>query len=162
MSARESTREVGAVDASADPRRVPVLLAGLLGGAGASALVYRVVSEHLIDEGTVIAEPDFPGSVRAELLRYGPWILIAAALVTALVALRRRGRADLRSGAGAFVFAAGLAWFVLSSFDMHVLEIYDWSDDGSHVLEDLAYHGGGAIVAAIGWLMVFPNGTKRT
>lgn len=139
-----------------------MLLAGLLGGAGVAALAYRIVSERLIDDATFVVGPDYPGSVRDELLRYGPWLLIAAALVAALVARRRRGRADLRVGAGAFVLAAGFVWFLLGSIDMHVLEIYDWSDEGSHLLEDLAYHGGGMIVAAIGWLMVFPNGRTVT
>lgn len=155
-------RESGDVDSPAEPRRIPLLVSGLLGGAGVSALAYRMVSERLIDDATFVAGPDYPGSVRNELLRYGPWLLIAAALVAGLVALRRRGRADLRAGAGAFLLAGGFVWFLLGSLDMHVLEIYDWPDEGSHLVEDLAYHGSGMVVAAIGWLLAFPNPTDRS
>jgi len=149
---------VDGVNAPANRRRSFVLAAGLLGGAGVSALVYRMISERLVEDGTFVAGADYPGAARDELLRYGPWVLIGVALVAGLAARLRPGRADLVAALGAFLFAGGFVWFLLSSLDMHVLRIYDWPEGGSHLLEDVVYHGGGMVVAAIGWLMVFPNG----
>jgi len=101
--------------------------------------------------------PGYPGDVRGEVMRYGGGVLIVVALVVLVVALWRQERAGIRGVGGAVLFGAGVMWFAWTSFDMHVLERYDWSEASSGVLSDLAYHGSGLVVATVGWLLLAPT-----
>ncbi len=132
--------------------------AGVLAGVGIGSLAYRYVSERLIDDDTFVRRSGYADAhTRTDILHYGPWVLIGLAVVVALVVWRRDGRGGVRvtpAVAGAVLFGAGVAWFAWSSLDMHGLELYDWPGSGSHLVEDVLWHGGGAVVAGIGWVLL--------
>jgi drug/metabolite transporter (DMT)-like permease len=90
-------------------------------------------------------------------MRYGGGVLLAVAFVVLALALVRDERAGARAIVGAALFGGGVMWFGWTSFDMHVLERYDWPDGSSVVLGDLLYHGSGLVVATAGWLLLAPT-----
>jgi hypothetical protein len=44
---------------------------------------------------------------------------------------------------------------------MHVLDVYGWRGAGEYSLVDLVYHGGGLVVAAVGYVMMVPGPRDR-
>lgn len=142
---------------SGETRSGLLLAACGLAGAGLALVLDRAVVDALVRNGTFVELPGYPGEVRGEVMRYGGGVLLAAALVVIVLALRRKERSGLRAVSGAVLFGAGVMWFGWTSFDMHVLERYDWSEHGSTVLSDLLYHGSGLVVATTGWLLLAPT-----
>ena len=132
----------------------PAWLVGpLLAGVGLGFVAYRCVVERLVDDRHVVARETLDGhTVRAEVLRWGGVALLALAVVVAISTWRRY--AGVRGSLGAALFGLGVAWFVWSSIDMHVLDVYTWREAGEYSLVDFAYHGGGLVVAAAGYAMV--------
>jgi hypothetical protein len=140
------------------PARSGLLLSACaLGGAGLALVIDRVLVDELLDDGTFVALPGYPGEVRGEIMRYGGGVLLAVALVLLVLALVREERAGGRAIVGAALFGGGVMWFGWTSFDMHVLERYDWPDGSSVVLSDLLYHGAGLVAAGAGWLLLAPT-----
>jgi hypothetical protein len=131
------------------------LAAGAL-GAAASTIAYRELSSALVDDGTFTPERGFStATFHGDVLMWTGVVLAGAAVVLALVARRRHDRPWARGALGCALFGAGLAWFAWSSVEMHVLGAYDWANT-DNVLGDLLYHGGGALVAGVGWVLVLP------
>jgi hypothetical protein len=142
---------------TSSPRSGLLLGACALAGAGLALVVDRILVEELLDDGTFVALSGYPGEVRGEIMRYGGGVLLAVAFVVLALALVRDERAGARAIVGAALFGGGVMWFGWTSFDMHVLERYDWPDGSSVVLGDLLYHGSGLVVATAGWLLLAPT-----
>lgn len=125
-------------------------------GVAIGCLAYRVILDRLLAHHRVVASADYANATwRTDALRFGPWILLGVALLLLGLDRRRYHRLPApRAMLGAVLFGAGASWFALSSLDMHGLALYDWRGGGSHLVQDALYHGAGAIVAAIGWLLL--------
>lgn len=134
-----------------------VLVAALLIGAGLAFVIDHFLVDALVDDGTFVALAGYPGDVRGPILEYTGWVLLAIGAIVLAVCLGRRQSIDARGFAGALLFGGGTTWFGWTSFDMHVLERYDWPEGTSELVPDLLYHGSGLVVAAVGWFLLAPT-----
>jgi hypothetical protein len=118
------------------------------------------VLERLADGGHVVVRETLNGdTVRAGVLRWGGIVLLGLAVVVTVATWSRHPA--IRGSLGAGLFGLGVSWFVWSSLDMHVLDVYGWRGAGEYSLVDLVYHGGGLVVAAVGYVMMVPGPRDR-
>jgi len=139
-----------------------VLGAALLLGAGLALVIDHFLVDTLVDDATFVTLAGYPGDVRGPFLEYAGWVLLAIGLVVLVAAIARHQPIDARGFAGALLFGGGVTWFGWTSFDMHVLERYDWPEGTSELVPDLLYHGSGLLVAVAGWLLLAPTIARLT
>jgi uncharacterized membrane protein len=137
-------------------RLTVVDLATIAVGFVLGTFAYRIVVEVLLGTDAVHREPGYDdAALRDALLRLGPWVLLVAGIAVFLVSVRRdRARPPALALVGGLLVGGGAALFAWGAVDMHGLGLYDWRTGTPAGLLDLVYHGGGVLVAAVGWALL--------
>lgn len=141
----------------ADREDRPTSSAGgwILVGAGIGSLAYRIVLEWMLDAGMVETRPEYSrAAARDDLLDIAPWLGLALGVALVLLGWRRDGSPTRALWLGGTLTGLGGAFAAWSVVDMHGLGLYDWAGGSSDVLPDVAFHGAGAVVLALGWVLL--------
>jgi uncharacterized membrane protein len=132
-------------------------------GAALGTFLYRIVVEVLLEVGTIRKEPAYDDAgVRDGLVRLGPWVaLVVGGLLIAGAVRFRHERATRRVLLGLALLGGGITFSVWGAVDMHGLGLYDWRPGSPAGLLDLVYHGVGALVAIVGYVLVAAPSSAR-